>query len=217
LFDSDGTVVAAVKAGNTDAFRILVDRHKARLYAVLMTLTADPDTAEELAQETFVKAFTGIDTYRADACFGTWLIQIAIHAARDHRRRARRERRRSPLSLDDLPESQRNDTEVAVTAGRSSDPAARTQAREEAAMVQGALGRLPPEYREVLVLKHFEGWSYEDIARISDETPGTVKVRAHRARRMLRDALRELDPFPRKTRRPPRTRRMAGAMRSHHE
>jgi RNA polymerase sigma-70 factor (ECF subfamily) len=213
LFNDDGSVVTAVKAGDTEAFRVLVDRHKARLFAVLMTLTGDRDVAEDLAQESFVRAFTGLGNYRADACFGTWLIQIAIHAARDHRRRAQRERRRSPLSLDELPESQRESAEVAV-ARDGDDPSAHVQASEEANMLQGALIRLPPEYREVLLLKHFEGWSYEAIGRLSEESAGTVKVRAHRARRMLRDILRQMDPSLEEPKAGARGRHLAGVTRT---
>jgi RNA polymerase sigma-70 factor (ECF subfamily) len=213
LFNDDGSVVTAVKAGDTEAFRVLVDRHKARLFAVLMTLTGDRDVAEDLAQESFVRAFTGLGNYRADACFGTWLIQIAIHAARDHRRRAQRERRRSPLSLDELPESQRESAEVAV-ARDGDDPSAHVQASEEANMLQGALIRLPPEYREVLLLKHFEGWSYEAIGRLSEESVGTVKVRAHRARRMLRDILRQMDPSLEEPKAGARGRHLTGMTRT---
>lgn len=213
MFDEDGTVVAAVKAGDTEAFRILVDRHKQRVYAMLMTLTADADAAEDLAQETFVRAFSGLGHYRADACFGTWLIQIAIHAARDHRRRAQRARRRSPLSFDELSERQRSEAEVAA-GQRFPDPAAKMQAREETAMLHRALAQLPGPYREVLVLKHLEGWSYQEIAEVTDDTPGTVKVRAHRARRMLRDVLRGLDPALDGETERPRTSPLAGVARS---
>ena len=213
MFNDDGSVVAAVKSGDTEAFRILVERHKARLFAVLMALTTDRDVAEDLAQESFVRAFTGLRNYRADACFGTWLIQIAIHAARDHRRRAQRERRRSPLSLDELPESQRDSAEAA--AGREGDdPSSRVEANEEALLLRRALTRLPPEYREVLVLKHLEEWSYEAIAKLSDESPGTMKVRAHRARRMLRAILQEMDPSPRGSRRRVRDERLPAGARS---
>lgn len=213
MFNDDGSVVAAVKSGDTEAFRILVERHKARLFAVLMTLTTDRDVAEDLAQESFVRAFTGLRNYRADACFGTWLIQIAIYAARDHRRRAQRERRRSPLSLDELLESQRDGAEAA--AGRTGDdPSAGVEANEEALLLRRALTRLPPEYREVLVLKHLEEWSYDAIAKLSDESPGTMKVRAHRARRMLRAILQEMDPSPDGSRRRRREERLSAGARS---
>jgi RNA polymerase sigma-70 factor (ECF subfamily) len=188
VIDQDGVVVAAVKAGDTEAFRTLVDRHKGRVYGTLLSLVGDDDTAEELAQETFVRAFSGLGGFREDARFGTWLVQIAIHAARDHRRRMQRLRSRRVVSLEALREAQRQELEPADTR-RASDPGSGVEAKEEAERVREAIAQLPPEYREVLVLKHFEGWSYETIAETTGDTVGTLKVRAHRARRMLRELL----------------------------
>jgi RNA polymerase sigma-70 factor (ECF subfamily) len=189
--EQDRTAVAAVKSGNTEAFRTLVDRHKSRVYGILLSLVGDADLAEELAQETFVKAFTGIADFREDASFGTWLVQIAIHGARDHRRRMSRLRQRRVVSLDALREARRYELEPADDR-RSADPRTRVERREEEGLVREALEQLPPEYREVLVLKHFDGWSYERIAELTGDTVGTLKVRAHRARRLLRDALEGL-------------------------
>jgi RNA polymerase sigma-70 factor (ECF subfamily) len=191
VIDQDRAAVAAVKSGDTEAFRGLVDRHKGRVYSVLMSLLGDGELAEELAQETFVKAFTGLSGFREDASFGTWLVQIAIHGARDHRRRMSRLRQRQVVSLDALREAKRYDLEPADTR-RSADPRTGVESREEVGLVREALQHLPQEYREVLVLKHFDGWSYEQIAESTGDTVGTLKVRAHRARRLLRDSLEKL-------------------------
>jgi RNA polymerase sigma-70 factor (ECF subfamily) len=189
--DQDRAAVAAVKSGDTEAFRSLVDRHKSRVYGVLLSLIGDGDLAEELAQETFVKAFTGLSGFREDASFGTWLVQIAIHGARDHRRRMSRLRQRRVVSLDALREAKRYELEPADTR-RTADPRTGVESGEEVAMVREAMEQLPPEYREVLVLKHFDGWSYEQIAESTGVSVGTLKVRAHRARRLLRDSLEKL-------------------------
>jgi RNA polymerase sigma-70 factor (ECF subfamily) len=168
-----------------------VDRHKSKVYGILLSLVGDSDQAEELAQDTFVKAFTGIGDFREDASFGTWLVQIAIHGARDHRRRMSRLRRRRVVSLEALREARRYELEPADER-RWADPRTRVEGREEEWFVREALETLPPEYREVLVLKHFDGWSYERIAELTGDTVGTLKVRAHRARRLLRDSLEKL-------------------------
>jgi RNA polymerase sigma-70 factor (ECF subfamily) len=189
--DQDRAAVAAVKSGDTEAFRGLVDRHKARLYGVLLSLLGDDDLAEELAQETFVKAFTGISNFREDSSFGTWLVQIAIHSARDHRRRMSRMRQRRVISLDALREAKRHELEPADTR-RYADPRSDVESQEEISLVREALAQLPPEYREVLALKHFEDWTFERIAETTGDTVGTLKVRAHRARRMLKTRLEEL-------------------------
>jgi RNA polymerase sigma-70 factor (ECF subfamily) len=189
--DQDRAAVEAVKSGDTNAFRELVDRHKSRIYGILLSLVGGDDLAEELAQETFVKAFTGISDFRADATFGTWLVQIAIHGARDHRRRMTRLRGHRVISLEALREARRYELEPADDR-RSADPRSRVERREEESFVKLALADLPQEYREVLLMKHFEGWSFEQIAESTGDTVGTLKVRAHRARRMLKDRLEKL-------------------------
>lgn len=191
MIDHDRAAVAAVKAGNTEAYRGLVDRHKARVYGILLSLVGDADLAEELSQETFVKAYTGISDFRGDSSFGTWLVQIAIHAARDHRRKMQRLRQRRVISLDALREAKRFELEPADTR-RFADPGSGVESGEDISMVREALAGLPPEYREVLVLRHFEEWPFEEIAAMTGDTTGTLKVRAHRARRMLKDRLAEL-------------------------
>jgi RNA polymerase sigma-70 factor (ECF subfamily) len=189
--DQDRAAVAAVKSGDSNAFRGLVDRHKDRLYGVLLSLVGDADLAEELAQETFVKAYASISGFREDSSFGTWLIQIAIHGARDHRRKMSRLRKRRVVSLEALREAKRYELEPADSR-RYADPSSDVESQEEIAVVREALTKLPPEYREVLVLKHFEDWPYERIAEATGDTVGTLKVRAHRARQMLKESLAEL-------------------------
>ena len=191
MTDHDRAAVAAVRSGDTEAFRDLVDRHKSRVYGILLSLVGDVDLAEELAQETFVKAFAGIANFREDATFGTWLVQIAIHGARDHRRRMSRLRDRRVVSLEALREAKRYELEPADTR-RWADPSTGVESGEQIALVREALQQLPPEYREVLILKHFDGWSFEQIAESTGDSVGTLKVRAHRARRMLRDGLEKL-------------------------
>jgi RNA polymerase sigma-70 factor (ECF subfamily) len=189
--DKDGAVVQAVIDGDTEAFRTLVERHKRRLYAVILKLVGDGDVAEELAQETFVKAFRAISSFRQDASFGTWLVQIGIHTTRDQLRRTKRQRDRGIISIDALRDSHGHSLEL-VDESRGADPGAEVEAREERTLMRRALDELPDEYREVLVLKHLEGWRYEQIAEVSGDSIGTLKVRAYRARQLLRERLADL-------------------------
>lgn len=188
MAEEDVAIVEAVQGGDIEAFRTLVERHKRRLYAVILRLVGDPSQAEELAQETFVKAFRSLSGFRRDASFGTWLIQIGIHAARD---RMRSTRRRNVVSIDALQEARRPGLEL-VDTSPAADPAFEVEAEEERRMMRTALAGLPPEYREVLVLKHFEGWGYGQIAMATGDSVGTLKVRAYRARQLLRERLTEL-------------------------
>ena len=189
MADEDSPVVEAVRSGDTDAFRTLVERHQRRLYAVILRLTGDPGQAEELAHETFVKAYRSLPDFRGDAVFGTWLVQIGIHAARDRFRSARR--RRGIVSIEALMEARRQDLEP-VDRSPAANPAHAVEAAEERELMRTALAGLSPDHREVLVLKHFEGWAYERIAEVTGDSVGTLKVRAFRARQMLRERLAAL-------------------------
>jgi len=187
--DEDAPVVDAVRSGNREAFRTLVERHKHRLFAIILRLVGDPDQAEELAQETFVRAYRSISDFRGDAAFGTWLVQIGIHAARDRLRSARR--RRGIVSIEALRESRRQDLEP-VDPSPAANPAHGVEVEEQRELMRAAMAGLPSDHREVLVLKHFEGWAYDQIAEVTGDTVGTLKVRAFRARQMLRDRLTDL-------------------------
>lgn len=187
--DADLAVVHAVQAGDTERFRELVDRHRERIFAVLVRIVADADLARELAQETFVRAFRGLPTFREEARMGTWLVQIAVHLARDHMRASRR----APvISLDDIVE--RAGEMPFSEQRRSFDPAARVSDRELRDRLDQAITSLPPEYREAFVLKHVEELPYERIAEITGVTVGALKVRVHRARRMLMEQLSDSRP-----------------------
>jgi RNA polymerase sigma-70 factor (ECF subfamily) len=184
----DAAIVKDVQSGNTEAYRLLVDRHQGKLHGILTRMLGDRLLAEELAQEAFVKAYLGIQDFRGEAGFGTWLIQIGIHAARDHLRRQRRRRQLNVVSLDELREARRSSSDP-PDERRASDPFDVLDDHQRSELMMRALGFLPFEYREVLVLRHLEGWAYENIAVLTGDTVGTLKVRAHRARKLLKDQL----------------------------
>lgn len=195
MHDADAEIVREVQSGRTEAYARLVDRHRDRVFAVLLRLSGDRDVAEELAHEAFIKAYRGLGGFRGDAQFGTWIIQIALHLARD---RVRRQRQRTVVSLDELREQQENASALVET--RSSfDPVEDLSARELKDRLETALERLPPSYREVFVLHHLEDVPYEEIARATGDSVGSLKVRAHRARKLLKDALFSDGPGDRRT------------------
>jgi RNA polymerase sigma-70 factor (ECF subfamily) len=190
LRPTDQEIVADVRAGNREAFRVLVERHRDTVFGILMRLVADRDLAEELAQEAFVRAYTGLAGYRGEARFSTWLVQIGLHLCRDRLRWSHRKGRDRMVPLDGGRDGTGPALEV-VDLRPGSDPGLVLEGRETEALIRGALDALSPEYREVLVLKHLEGWSYERIAEVTGATVGTLKVRAHRARRLLREKMME--------------------------
>lgn len=179
MSDQDRPAVEAVQRGDREAYRTLVERHQGRVIAVLQRMVRDPHQAEELAQEAFVRAYHALPGFRGDARFGTWIVQIALHAARDHLRRARR----APVVPIEALEASR------LAASSGPDPFRALEDRERMERLDAALEDLPPAYREVFVLKHVEGMSFEEIAAVVGDSVGTLKVRAHRARRLLRESL----------------------------
>ena len=187
IADRDETIVRAVQDGRTDSFAQLVDRHKDSVYGMLLRLTGDPDAAEELAHETFVRAYRGLANFRGESRFGTWLIQIAVHLARDRIRERRRQRGRV-VSLDELLE--RDSDSPLLTEGRPQyDPLAEVSERDLLRRFEQALEELPPSYREVFLLHHIQGLSYEEIAEMTGDSMGSLKVRTHRARKLLKEML----------------------------
>jgi len=188
--ENDEAIVCAVQDGQKEAFGRLVDRHKERVYAMLMRLTGDPQAAEELAHEAFVRSYRNLKNFRGKSRFSTWLTQIAINLARDHIR----ERQRSKaVSLEAILE---RDPDTLQFAERRShyDPLAEVSARDMIEKFEIALRELPQNYREVFVLHHIQDVSYEDIAAATGDSVGSLKVRAHRARKLLKDKL-----FPEET------------------
>lgn len=185
IIDGDDTIIHTVRTGDTEAFAQLVDRHKEQVYAILMRLTRDPQAAEELAHEAFVRAYRGLDGFRGEARFRTWIIQIAINLARD---RVRERRRNRTVSLEALLEQ---DADAAVFADTRSqyDPLAEVSERDMITRFENALEELPASYREAFVLRHVQSMSYEEIAEITGDSIGSLKVRTHRARKLLKQAI----------------------------
>ncbi len=192
---SDAQIIAAVLAGDREAYRHLVERYQDRVFGVLLRLVGDRELAEDAAQDAFVKAYLALPRFRGESTFGTWLVQIAIHAARD---RVRRRQQRWRNETTDEEES----FDIAASTPDALQSLVRDEDRDRLLL---ALQTLPEDYREVLVLKHLEEWSFEEIAQHAQASVGSLKVRAHRARRLLRQSLEIAAPPPR------RAARAAGA------
>jgi RNA polymerase sigma-70 factor (ECF subfamily) len=186
LDDQDRSSVDAVGRGTTEAFRDIVGRHGDLVHSVLRRLVGDPDLANELAQEAFVKAYEGLEGFRGDSSLRTWLVQIALNLVRDRRRSMRR----SPtvVSLDELRERSARDLEPEDERA-STEPTRELTRREVVDRIGRELRRLPLEYREAFLLKHVEGMSYDEMAKVTGQSIGCLKVRVHRARAKLRTAL----------------------------
>ena len=188
---TDQQVVVLAKSGKDAAYRELVRRYERPVFSLIYRMVRDRELAEDLAQETFVKALNAIESYRPEFKFSSWIFKIANNAAIDHLRR----RELDTLSLDGSPNAETADA-VEATALQVSDrtetPLEELEARELGGAIEVAIGRLRPEYRACILLRHVEGRPYEEIAEMLSLPLGTVKTYIHRARNELRQALSDL-------------------------
>ncbi len=188
---TDQEVVLLARAGREAAYRELIRRYERPIFSLIYRMVRDRELAEDLSQETFVKALNAIDSYRPEYKFSSWIFKIANNAAIDHLRR----RELKTLSLDGAPHAQTADA-IEATAlqigDRGETPLEELEARELGGAIEEAIGRLRPEYRSCILLRHVEGRPYEEIAEILELPLGTVKTYIHRARNELREALSDL-------------------------
>lgn len=173
----DLELVARVQQGQRQAFDLLVKKYQARILALILRFVRDRHEAEDVAQETFVRAYRALANFRGDAAFYTWLYRIAINTAKNHL--AARSRRTPDVDIDSS-EAELLGGEDALR--HTDTPEGELLARELEAIVHKAIAGLPDELRTALMLREFDGLSYEDIATIMRCPVGTVRSRIFRAR-----------------------------------
>ena len=184
---SEQELVAAAKRGDQDAFEALIHLYEKKVLALTRRLCANPDDAQEAAQEAFLAAWQGLPFFRGESSFATWLYRLTSNACMDLLRKEQRHQSAAGPSLDDEVE-----LPVAATAG---DPHAEAERTELKAVIAAGLQALQPEYRAVLLLREIHQRSYDEIADILDIDLGTVKSRINRGRKQLRKFLLESGNF----------------------
>ena len=178
-----------LKRGETAAFEQLVAERTSDIYGLLFRLTSDSEEARDLTQETFLRAYQAIGKFRGDADLKTWLYRIAINQARNRWRWWRRRRRDATVSLD-TPMGEGEQTIAArLEDAGARDPEQETLAREREGQLRAALQNLRSAYREAVILRDVEGFTYEEIAETLQLNIGTVKSRLARGRLELRRKL----------------------------
>lgn len=188
---TDQEVVADARDGRQAAYRELVRRYERPIFSLIYRMVRDRELAEDLAQETFVKALNAVESYRPEFKFSSWIFKIANNVAIDHLRR----RELSTLSLDGSPHAATPEAiqATALQLGDKQETALEElEARELGGEIEQAIGRLRPEYRACILMRHVEGRPYEEIATMLDLPLGTVKTYIHRARNELRQYLAHL-------------------------
>ncbi len=182
----EAVLVESARSGDMNAFSRLVAQYQDRVLNTCWRVSGRFEDAEDLAQETFLKALESIGTFRRQSGFYTWLFRIAVNVSISHRRRKGRMPRLSLCCGDGQGEL----AESLTDGDKAPDPSARLSNLERQRLVQNALDSLDDDHRAILVLRDIEGFDYRQIAQILEAPEGTVKSRLHRARMELRERLK---------------------------
>jgi RNA polymerase sigma-70 factor (ECF subfamily) len=187
----DRDLVARALEGDESAYGELLERFKRPVFSLIYRMIGDREQAEDLAQESFVKAFNNLDSYNPSYRFSSWLFKIANNHAIDHLRRARL----STVSIHGSPHAastEREEETRIVLEAPDESPEQEFLALELGSEIEQAISKLRPDYRTAVILRHIESRPYEEIAEIMEVPIGTVKTFLHRARAELREALAHL-------------------------
>lgn len=187
--EEETLLLARCRQGDMEAFDRLLTLHQDAVYRTALRLLGDADEAFDLAQDVLLTAFRKIHQFQGGSKFSTWLYRITVNLARNRWKAA--SRRPRVLSLDtDGPENDEDDLTHTLDAPDSSPgPRAKAADREALRILEHEVAALPEAYREVIVLRHVQECSYEEIARIVEVNLGTVKSRLARGREILRERL----------------------------
>ncbi len=180
----DHELVHACRAGNADAFGLLVRRYQDRLYPTIVRLLGSAEDARDVLQDAFVRAYVKLDQFHESSSFYTWIYRIAINLAISRNRR----RGRRTFGFSQGGRIGQNAVNP-IDPRREADPGAELDRVEREEQIQRALATLSPEHREVVILKDLEDHRYEEIAELLNVPIGTVRSRLHRARSELRQRL----------------------------
>jgi RNA polymerase sigma-70 factor (ECF subfamily) len=186
---AEALFIDRLRQGDSAAFEKLVDERSGEIYGLLYRLTENREEARDLTQETFLRAFQSIASFRGDSDLRTWIYRIAINQARNRWRWWRRRRRDSTVSLDATDDSGRQTLFATLRSENSRDPEQDTLAHEREEVLKKALHGLRRVYRETVILRDIEGFAYEEIAVALEISVGTVKSRLARGRQELRRKL----------------------------
>ncbi len=179
IMTADEELIRRVLGGKTDDFSVLVERYQSMVFGIIMRQVQSRDIADEIAQETFIKAYKNLSGFRSKAKFSTWLIRIALNQTSNF------------FSSKRFKESERTVTLDVTKHDHARENADEQSARETHFLK--ALGALAPKFRDVLTLCGYEGKSYEEAAVILEVPVGTIRSRLNRARLMLKRQIEQLE------------------------
>ena len=183
---SDQDLVEQIKAGEEAAFEALLDRYQGRVYRLVLSLTKNPEDAEEVLQDVFLSVYRKLTSFDGRSTFSTWLYRIAVNTA------LMKLRGRGPVqeSIEEhLPQFTEDGRHTRMVVDWTQGPEELLLRKERAQVVREAIEALPPDYKVVLILRDLEGLSNEEVAEVVGTSVSAVKARLHRARLVLRGKL----------------------------
>ncbi|MFI5444745.1 RNA polymerase sigma factor RpoE [Polaromonas sp. UC242_47] len=188
--DSDALLVERTVAGDQKAFELLVIKYQRRIQRLIGRMVRDVDLVEDIAQETFIRAYRALAQFRGEAQFYTWLYRIAVNTAKKSLMDLKRNPTVSENSFKSGEDDETSPLENELTS--SETPEAVLASKEIAQMVNAAMEALPEELRQAISLREIEGLSYEEIAEAMNCPIGTVRSRIFRAREAISERIRPL-------------------------
>ncbi len=189
--DADAVLVDRAKRGEVSAFEMLVVKYQRRIERLIGRMVRDTDLVQDIAQETFIRAYRALPQFRGDSAFYTWLYRIAVNTAK----KALVEKKRDPLVFEGAMVSTDEGEEPSRVENELSDgetPETVLASRQVASVVNAAIDALSEDLRQAIVLREIEGLSYEEIADVMNCPIGTVRSRIFRAREAIASKLRPL-------------------------
>lgn len=184
----DLQLVERVREGDKQAFGLLVEKYRRKVIRLLSRMVRNAEDLEDIAQETFIKAYRALPQFRGDAAFYTWLYRIAVNTAKNHlvsRGKAMRTVSDQAMNDEDEPDER-------LVAQDVSTPETELLSKQVAIAVNEAVDALPDELRQAITLREMEGMSYEEIAEYMACPIGTVRSRIFRAREAIASKLRPI-------------------------
>ncbi len=185
--EDDQILIKKALAGNESAYKSLLERHKDSVFRMIVKIVRSSEEARDLVQETFMKAFSSLPSYNFQYRFTTWLYKIAANNCIDFLRK----KRIDSLSLDQPVVTKDGEVNFELPDWTYS-PEADLASKQKSLSIDSAIDSLPPKYREVIVFRHKQDKSYEEISQILGIPVGTVKARIFRARELLKKKLKSL-------------------------
>jgi RNA polymerase sigma-70 factor (ECF subfamily) len=189
--DSDYEVIQRCRKGDVEAFEDIVRKYQKKMFNISYRMTGDYNEAAEVVQDAFLSVYRNIKSFKGKSKFSTWLFTIVMNLSRNKIKQLQSRRHRENFSIDDPVETDNGKITVEPL---SDNPSAqeRLEQHQRDQKIRGCIRSLENEFREVIVLRDIQGFSYDEISDMLKIAMGTVRSRLHRARLSVRDCLKKL-------------------------